>query len=381
MSDFYTQPRQILKLAEIRLAPGDIEGFDVGKSGSSPNRFKYTTPAGYDGLRLIADQPTRVRPRTSWADYTIGIGNGAGIVRIEGDVTIEMGGRMGISVGVSKEWGGTHSDGDLLRLQGTRIVSEKRGGKWGISSQMFDLDLEDCEFDLWGISEHSIYRHGSAKWGTRLRRCDFISTGGEHSKNTNRPFEVEDAPKAQYLAQDCRFRNWHGEFSSTGGAGITFQGAGYRKAVVERCAFFGPAHSSKCLMIDNGLSPIRDNERYYDENGVPNGPGAANGEFFIRDSGFSGPRAGQDIINGRFEMPLGPTWEHRVAEGVMIQRCAIYGEDTVANFKDLDRLKVVGSNTEGLRSLAEKHGMDTEFESILRVPGGGQVLVSEGYSS
>ncbi len=354
-------------LKEIDLSvrpPGEVGGMDFNWPGWTGNRTKINTE-GYDGVRILG-QGVNATVITPGYEAAFVFGQGTGFVEIS-NLTIVCGKSFGIKWGTARgEWvddgkGGqryverrdTHYPNDFLSLRNVRVITSdppptgpRTTTKWGVHTINVDIHFRNVVFDMPYSAEHALYAHGFAKYGALWRDVVIEAVGAEGFKAASRPWECFWAPEAQIFIDRCEFRNFNQPWSWRGGAGIALAGSGAQYIHVKRCLFVGRPNEEpggppkdQLFMMSDGLSTIQSAEnnrmRYYDHNGVPGGPGSANGHVLIEDSAFQGYGGGNrenirlgTLYPGYEELGLPP---HTIAQSFTMRRCAFYGPPFMGN--------------------------------------------------
>jgi hypothetical protein len=369
-----------LNLKEIRLPAGDVGSINIGgpRNGAQINLDPQSwLGAGYDGVRLIGDGRTYLRC-TAWDGHTLYVGRHNGAVQLEG-VDWYGGWRAAMHFGEQNRTGVTQPN-FLFRFYDGRMMvppPEALGGargKWGLFGYNYDEHLRDVELDATLALEHARYRHGPALRGSLWERVK-TSASGENLKDRADATETAWAgPNAWTIVKACEFERWGEPWGNwTEGAGICLQNS-CTHVLVEDSIFRGRLGHSKCIAISsNGMS--------YDMLTGRIDQGFGNGFVVVRRSAMQG----QDNDYSRNEIlsiyrdGAGPPM---AAMGALIDKCAVYGEKTFVNLKQIPagRSLVRGCNTPEIRDRARLLEFDTRFESA--IPTAHRLVpMSEGYAA
>jgi len=358
-------------LYEIELDEGAVESFDVNyDSWNGSGRRKITVPPEYDGVHIIGKGRGKTIVQPGY-DATFMFGTDVGHVKISG-CTLLTSRRYTIKIGESGEFNSKLT----LDLHKVAFIEGQHRASWGISSTNADMHFIDVDVDLPGIREHFLYAHGVSKYGIYWKRVDIQGVAAEALKVCTRAFEAEFVAGAQLIVEQCQFRNWFTPSSQRGGVAIALQGCGLSGVWIKRTLFWGAPGSntrSHCIGISDGLSTIRNaannQQRYYDINGVPGGPGATCGTVDITDCGFMGYGtrnlvSTQTLFPG-YEDELGIPY-HPIVTSFRMKNCGAYGTAGI-NLKHVETAPVIsGMNNPRTEVFLESVGFDTSVSSPVR---------------
>lgn len=363
-------------LYEVRLPAGTVPGFDVMFRGD--NRTRYTLPAGFTGFRFVGAGRglTHVQAPhgpTEYHDSAIFIGPFNGPVVLE-SMTIHGARRKAVHAGLATK---SLVNGKYLvtrpvlpqfqlRMRDVEVVADVlpdgRRPVWGVFTYQCDVDIQDSTFYWREGVEHASYEHGYARRGSTWDNVDVIGSGAEGSKVRNDSQEIQWVRGAQVVRRNCEFRDWYQPWSWRGGGGIVLQGTG-ADVLIEKCRFYGAeGQRSRCVMIDDGGIRVDGTPDYYSaSNGAPGGE-FANGWVIIKKCAFfSGPGPdwwGLTIRVGN----LYAVTPHKVARGVLIEDCGVWGRKVMGQFSH-SPLLIRRCNTPAIKSTCDGLGMDTGAEA------------------
>ncbi len=309
-----------IKLADLTgVGPGgDVDGLYIGDRTGSWTGHKHYLPApsgGFTGYSIDAEGHT-IRCTQS-ADGALVMRPGSGFTEMHGGRVI-MASKKAVSVGSEKT---ASIPGDICRLIGTNVGGDR--GTFGVHGRNFDFDFVDCLFE--GTpGQHLLYIGGWAFYGARFRNSlfDGSGTGVECLKAVWRPWESPRwVPMTRFVVEDCGFKNAN--------AGLVLQGVGC-DIRTHRLSFKGIPHAYR---IDNGLSSRRllGQGRYWDHNGVAEGPGAANG--FLDAADVAIERDGAKLMSTRWQEASNGPGEGYVLLGADVRRCGWYGEGSTVDMR------------------------------------------------
>lgn len=332
-----------LRLKEIVLPAGIVQGFDVEWPSNTGNSAKHTLD-GFDGIKFAGQGKdlTHVVPSPSgW--ITCFLGPGAKHVEFHG-MTIHGARTRAVHQGIENipANGGTFQNCTLIfadcHIQADEpgsapwVVTSKytdpatgallpgQTSTWGIFTYNADIFASRCSFDWKRGAEHALYAHGMGLRGILIDECDFQTSGGECVKLATRPGEAFWLPNQTVLVQNSTFRDWGPQpWSWRGGGGVVIQGGG-ANVYVQGCQFFGgPGHAkSRAVMIDDGGWM-----RFYSAlDGTP-GKGPANGWVLIQDTLIVGDGKPEWGLCARVGT-LSPGAGIDVARGYGVIGCGIY---------------------------------------------------------
>lgn len=341
---------------------------------------------GYAGVRIIGSgvSPTHLRA-SSHDGITLWSSQHPGIVRLE-NIHLHAGFRCAAQIGEPN-----HARVlvpkfrfELVGCQVTVPPPTAFGRtKWGLFTYQCDVVLEDVVLDAYHASEHAIYEHGNARYGSYFKRVECVAAGAECFKFRNDPSEIMwPGPRTWIWIEDCSARDFFQTWSDRGGAAIVIQGGGCNIRIRRFISHGGHAlpgigahQRSKAVMISSepgGYSAI-DGTR---------GTGPGNGFVFLSEIGASGgPGApdwsGSELI--RVGQNSGATQPS--ARAVSIERCGLYGErEHVSVRGQAGRYRLSGCNTPEIREQAAAIGLDTRVEASVLL-GSGIIPVSAGFDS
>lgn len=332
---------------------------------------------GYDGVRFQGEgrDVTHVRC-TSWDGVTLAVRQHSGVVELR-DLTLHAGYSQATAFG-EQNLAKTIAPEFELRLVNVRVVADEPSAyagkrpKWLVFGYQFDLTMIDCELDGREAVEHDVYVHGSARDGTYVEGCDFVSAGAECIKTRSDASETAWAgPQVKIVVRSSTFRNWYQPWSWRGGAGMVVQG-GASNVLVEDCVFYGgefasgggvfpdvPAHQrSRAVMITAEANS-------YDVDTGAVGTGYGNGWVVVRRSGF--------FAGGR-----GPEWygtiarvgrnsgSQRAAKGFLFEQGAILGDRMAVQVDNVPRWAIRRANTPAILNYCRAHfpGVDVVEASV-----------------
>ncbi len=361
--------------------PGLVLEWEGGWVGSGERHYRE---GQYDGFHVVGagKDHTTIVPPPSNGGSTIMAGVGAGTVKLEGLTVVgdTLGKGKAIHCGTSKEYGNSflHED-DMLVLRDVRIMAPTPGNYqqrphtsvWGVMTYNFDIDWRDVDIECRYTAEHGLYAHGFARFGLRWDDVRVKNVGAEGLKVATRPEEVHATPRAQIWVSRSMFRNWKQPHSWRGGAGMVLQGTGCRVIRVEDTVFHGRPKATRCLMIDDGGA------RHYDIDGVPYGPGFANGWVLVKGCGFVGQ--GEPYHTDILKVDtLDHSLDHAgVARGFWARDCGSFGPRTLWSLHGVKRRRITRCNDERAKRLARDREWPLD-ESRINTGDGPLVDLSEG---
>jgi hypothetical protein len=278
------------KASDLGVSPGaDIHGIDFGGprngwTGGNDVRITHEDYDGYDGVRLDL---TGHLVDNSHKGVPIYVFAGAGVIELIGARvsisqwdSIDMeheGGHKGIGVGSEKRF---RLDGDVFSMLGGRVEGVR--GTFGVHIRNYNAIFQQVDFEFGldpdylfedeNLGQHNVYAAGGS---LGLHYCNFLdgSDDAEACKwlGNGRPWE------SFRYDPDCKLTVRNTLMQGTGSGLIIQGGAGdidLEQLVIKDLAGRHPT----AIGIDNGQSQAEraTQERYWDENGVPNGPGASN---------------------------------------------------------------------------------------------------------
>lgn len=343
-------------LKEIRLADGDVLGFDIGRKADNAGRLydpQEWLSQGFAGVRFIGRGVGRTHIRPAPGVWTnIFIFQHAGIVQFE-NLTLHNAGRSAMQAGTGMYGGIPLIPKFQLRIHGVELDCNVQG-MWGFFLYECDNHFADVSIHAGILGEHPSYEHGWASKGSLWERVVVHSSNGECKKMRPDKLEVRPTPAASVVVRDCTFKNWTP--GNRGCAGMTMQGGNAALLQVERTSFWGGAGGARChcIMVDCGEG------KAHLTGGFPNGHimlkgVAAYGSSMRTDYGDTLIRVGALPSSGL----------KNVARSLTIDGCSLWGENMAVQLSGIPAGKTVvkDSNTPKLRDWASARGMDTTFEA------------------
>jgi len=368
-----------MKLFEIPLPEGDVQGIDIGYRGD--NRTKLNPEdwlsRGFDGVRLIGKGigKTHLIAEEGYHNSTLFVGPHNGVVSLE-SCTLHVAKSKAWHQGLALQ---EHYPKFMQRARDIEIVADGTnpdGGRrvWGLFPYQADQDLEDVTFHTADLAEHASYCHGGfAKTGLRWNRVTVNGAGSQGCKVRFAPNEGRWARGAKIVVTDSSFKGCGQTWGWRGGGGIVLE-AGMSNVLVERCGFYGRPGEFRHLMIDDGAGAFRG---FDSVGGVKP---FANGIVIVNACGFMGGPGSESYspimrVGSTAQTPTWPT-----AKAVLVQNSAVYGTRVLGQFGQIPtgKLKVAGCNTPQLKDIANAYGFDTRAEAQLVGPSGTFVPFSAG---
>lgn len=377
-----------VRLKEIVLPAGDVQGFAIGVEGSTGlTKLNPLEFAGFDGVRIVGQGIDRTHMRQGWYGWTVAVDRFPGIVELA-----EM------TVHTSSTWGAAISFGQQntakviepkfqLRMKSTKVLVDPPApgagrGKWGGPfGYQYDEWLSHCILDATQAREHDRYGHGAASRGSLWENVEVWGSGSQGFKE--RPDNTETAWCGRdkwIILIDCTMQNCGQDWTDRGGAMFVLENSS-ANVKLERCKFFGgtptatlPANArSHAIMISAEANG-------YDILTGKVGTGFGNGLVKIKDCaavGFSEFPWNNELISIYSNVP-----GMQAARGVLIEGCGLWGAGMQVKLDHIPKGQtiVTGCNTEKLREACARFGMNVGAEAVINTSVR-QIPVSEGFTA
>lgn len=360
---------QYIRASDLGYGDGrDIPGIDIGansRTGWTGNavRLLNNRSLGFDGYRLDLTGAGKVV--SNYKGVPLFVERGAGLVDVIGADVVQSGGHKGIGVGRSET---ASLDGDYFSFRDGTITGDR--GTFGVHGRGVPGRFEGVTFALGEIGQHDIYWQDDLA----LIDCDFASgsSTGELCKwiGAGRPWEQPRYKgPSKLLVRAVKMRG--------AGSGLVIQGSGGDIDLEDLTIKDLVGRAPHGIAIDNGQSTSdrATQERYWDEDGMPNGPGASNLRLRMRRVAVETAGKALGLYNNKTHAQYRGQWPW-IDEGKVpvlteldMALCGFYGGGYVDVRRDLVKgpYRVRQVNTEAIARYVERNlGIDVSQPCDLR---------------